>query len=245
MSAPHANPKREGESRVVCLLPVRDAAEDLPAYLASAARVCDAVVALDDGSTDETPDLLAASPLVEHLLTNPPRRGYHGWHDGANRNRLLAAAADLEPDWILSLDADERIDEGDARALRDFVDREALPGCAYGLQHVRMWGEDACEPGRHWIYRLFAYEPGQVFPNRRLHFNPVPTSIRRRTWVKTTIRVQHFGASSERRRLARLAKYGQADPAGRTDYGGLNASPRGELVPWQPRPPGQSVLLEL
>jgi Glycosyl transferase family 2 len=238
-----ANRTWSGGSGLVCLLPVRDAAEDIPDYLASAAGVCDAIVALDDGSVDETRDLLAASPLVEILLTNPRGRGYRAWDDGANRNRLLTAAAKLRPDWILSLDADERIDEGDAHALREFLDGDALPGCAYGLQHVRMWGEDACEGGGYWIYRLFAYEQGQVFPTRRLHFNPVPTSIPRRAWIRTTIRVKHFGASSERRRLARLAKYGQADPGGPTDFGGLNASPR-ELLRWRPRPPGLPVIVE-
>ena len=242
-NADRATRKRGGWSRVVCLLPVRHAAEYLPGYLASAARCCDAIVALDDGSTDETRDMLAASPLVEVLVTNPPRRSYEGWDDGANRNRLLAAAAELQPDWILSLDADERIDADDADALRNFLDSDALPGCAYGLRHVRMWGENACERGGHWLYRLFAYEQGQVFPGRRLHFNPVPTSIPPRAWIRTTIRVQHFGASSERRRLARLAKYRQADPSGRNDFGGLDASPRGELLPWRPRPPGLPVLV--
>ncbi|MEA2530616.1 MAG: hypothetical protein QOG89_2260, partial [Thermomicrobiales bacterium] len=34
-------------SRVVCLIPARNAAADLPRLLSSAATVCDAVVALD------------------------------------------------------------------------------------------------------------------------------------------------------------------------------------------------------
>ena len=104
---------------IVCLLPVRNGEQDLPGYLGAASEWCDAVVALDDGSTDGTRQLLEASPLVRVLLDNPPRDSFAGWHDGRNRARLLEAAGDLAPDWIISVDADERIDAEDAAALRD------------------------------------------------------------------------------------------------------------------------------
>jgi glycosyltransferase involved in cell wall biosynthesis len=48
-----------GTTSLVCLLPVRNGADDLPAYLQSVAGFADAVVALDDGSTDTTRELLA------------------------------------------------------------------------------------------------------------------------------------------------------------------------------------------
>ena len=57
-----------------------------------------------------------------------------GWDGAANRNRLLEAAALLEPDWVLSLDTDERIPPADAAALRAFIETEALPGLAYGFR---------------------------------------------------------------------------------------------------------------
>src|SRR5687768_3353830 len=102
----------------LCLVPVRNGADHLPAYLAAAADLCDGVVALDDGSTDETGDILQANPLVKVVLTNPRRDSYAGWDDAANRTRLLEAASELDPRWILFLDADERIDAEDAAALR-------------------------------------------------------------------------------------------------------------------------------
>jgi glycosyltransferase involved in cell wall biosynthesis len=232
--------------RVVCLLPARNAAADLPDFFASAARVCDAVVALDDGSTDETRDILAAHPLVACLLTNPVRADYRNWDDAANRNRLLAAAADLEPDWILSIDADERFDPSDAAALRAFLATDALPGCAYGFRHASMRGDpDHYVPRFQCVYRLFAFEPGQRFPSRRLHFVPVPTSIPRSRWFRTTIRLQHVGSLTAERRLARFEKYIEADPdrAFHQDYGHLLYDPPpGELRRWEPRPPDLPVL---
>ena len=143
---------------LVCLLPVRNGEVDLPGYLESVARFADAVVALDDGSTDDTRAILDASPLVKHVLDNPPRLDYCGWDDAVNRSRLLQAAAELEPEWIISLDADERIPPDAAAALRSFVEREALPGLAYGFKVYRMW-QDLGQYDRAglWVYRLFSF----------------------------------------------------------------------------------------
>jgi glycosyltransferase involved in cell wall biosynthesis len=228
---------------VVCLLPARNAAPDLQPWFASVQRFADSVVALDDGSTDETCEVLRSNSLVKVLLTNPGRRDYRGWDDGANRNRLLEAAAELEPDWIVSLDADERIDAADGKALRAFLDGDAIRGCAYAFQHFRMWGERMYDPAGHWIHRLFSYMPGQAFPDRRFHFDPVPTAIPRERWIPTTIRVQHFAAMTEERMVARAAKYAAADPGGRTDFGGLDEPRPEHLRPWPARPPLLPVLL--
>jgi glycosyltransferase involved in cell wall biosynthesis len=231
---------------VVCLLPVRNAAADLPGYFESAARFCDAVVALDDGSTDETREVLEACPLVEVLLTNPRRESYRGWDDATNRNRLLSAAAKLNPGWIISIDADERIDPSDAAALRDFLRWDALPSCAYGFRVFRMEQDPEHYAPQHylWVYRLFAYEPGQSFPDQRLHFVPVPTSIPRVAWVNTTLRIQHLGGVTRARRRARFEKYRQADPRNhyQADYTNVLRGLSGDLRRWEPRPPGLHVL---
>ncbi len=238
MSVPRRRPK------LVVLLPARNAQHDLPAWFQSVERFADAVVALDDGSTDRTGELLAAHPLVQVLLTNPRRESYAGWDDGANRNRLLRAAADIDPDWVLSLDADERLSADDGEALRAFVDTDALPGLAYGLQCYRMWGE-SCDPRFGWVYRLFAYEPGQRFPDQQLHFDPVPVGLGPERHVRTSLRIQHWGSGDEARRAARLVKYREADPEGRfpTGHGGLD-DPPASLADWIPRPPDLPVLLE-
>lgn len=232
---------------VVVLLPARNAEADLEGFFASIAGICDAVVALDDGSTDGTLAALERSPLVKVLLRNPRREDYRGWDDAANRNRLLEAAADLNPEWILSLDADERFDRADAESLKTFLATDALPGCAYGFRHVPMRrDEETFWPKYQWIYRLFSYESGQRFPDQRLHFTPVPTSIPQQLWFKTTLRVQHLGGMTDARRLLRFSKYLEADPTRRyqTTYRNvLNGPPPHDLRRWQRRPSSLPVLL--
>lgn len=233
---------------LVCLLPARNAAHDLPEYLDSVSTYCDAVVALDDGSTDNTYDILAAHPIVKVLLRNPVRPDYRGWDDAANRNQVLSAAEVLNPEWLVSLDADERIDERDAGSIREFLRTDALPRFAYGFRHVPMRND-----GEHfllqyqWVYRLFSAERNQRFPALRLHFVPIPTSIPRYRWIRTTLRIQHLGGLTVEHRLTRFNKYLEADPLRKyqADYSHLLASPaREDVRRWQPRPATMPVLLE-
>jgi glycosyltransferase involved in cell wall biosynthesis len=232
---------------LLCLLPVRNAEADLPGFLASVERFCDGVIALDDGSTDATYDMLAASPLVKQILRNPPRDDYRAWDDAANRNRLLAAAAAFSPEWIISLDADERIDAVDAGSLRAFLQTDALPGFAFGFRHVPMRGDEHhFWPRYQWVYRLFSYQPGQRFPSLKLHFIPVPTSIPRDRWLKTTLRIQHLGGMTAERRMARFEKYLEADPnrTYQANYGQLlKPPPDAEVRRWQSRPATMPVLI--
>jgi glycosyltransferase involved in cell wall biosynthesis len=229
---------------VACLVPVRNGQGDLPGWLASVRRLADAVVALDDGSTDRTAEVLRADPLVQVLLRNPSRPGYAGWDDGANRARLVDAAGDLHPEWVVFLDVDERLDAADARALRSFLETDAIPSCAYGFQHFRMWGRGRCDPEPTYVWRAFAWSPGLELPDVRLHFDPVPTAIPRPMWVPTTIRVRHLAAVDDDRRTGRLRKYAEADPEGRypTNFGGLDEPPAA-TVPWPRRPLTLPVLV--
>lgn len=232
--------------KVICLLPVRNGAPDLPGYFESVARFADGVVALDDGSTDETRAILQREPFVVTLLTNPVRGDYRGWNDSTNRNRLLQAAGQFSPDWIISIDADERIDEGDGFALRAFLESDALPGVAYSFRWYTMVGDlNQALPEPIWVHRLFAYVPGQRFPSQELHFAPIPTAIPRRAYVRTTFRIQHLAGLSKERRLARYEKYREADPDVRFAYDYsrlLNEPDPNNLTRWQARDPSTMPL---
>jgi hypothetical protein len=233
---------------LTCLLPVRNAAHELPAFFDSLRRYCDAVVALDDGSTDDTLAILEAEPLVKRIVRMPVREGYRSWNDATNRNRLLREVRKLNPRWILSLDADERIDEEDGQALRAFLERDAMPGLAYAFRHAPMWGStEYFWPRYYWGYRLFHFARGQQFPVQKLHFSPVPTSIPEALRIKTTLRIQHLGEMTPERRLARFVKYLEADPARKFQASytsSLQLVDEQHLHRWLPRPFGLPVLLD-
>jgi hypothetical protein len=75
------------QALVACLLPVRNCARHLPDWFETVRPLADTVIALDDGSTDDSVEVLARSDLVDVLLRNPRRDSYREWDDAANRNR--------------------------------------------------------------------------------------------------------------------------------------------------------------
>lgn len=225
------------------LLPVRNAAADLPDYLASVASYADAVVAFDDGSTDDSVAILRAHPIVRVLRTSPVRDTYAGWDDAANRNVTLAAAAELDPRWLLSLDADERIEAAEGATLRRFLETDALPGLAYAFRCFEMRGPGVHLPAASWQTRLFAHEPGQRLTRRKLHFEPIPVSIPRSAYVLTTLRFQHWGGATVERRRVRYEKYRLTDPDCRFWPSYLAYLHDAETpVPWVERPADLPVL---
>ena len=228
---------------IVALLPVRNGAADLPGWFASVEGVVDAVIALDDGSTDTTATLLASEPIVHEVLTNPSRPDETGWDDRANRQRLLDAAIEADADWVLWLDADERLASGDGQVLRRFVEHEADPDEAYGFALFDRVGPDGFAPEPKWVYRLHACRPGDRFPDRRLHFPPVPTRVDRGRWLRTSLRLEHLGMATTDRRRARHEKYRKVDPDHRWQrtYDHLLEVPD-DVIAMPDREPGPVVL---
>ncbi len=101
-----------------------DEERNLPRALASVA-FCDEVVVLDGGSRDRSPELArAAGARVE---TSTPWPGFV-----EQRNRAVAAA---RHDWVLAIDADERVTD----ELRQEIRAEAAHGFAhYGYRIPRL-----------------------------------------------------------------------------------------------------------
>ena len=212
---------------LLALLPVRNGGPELDAWFDNVRDVVDGVVALDDGSTDDTAERLKAEPLVRELLANPSRPDETGWDDRTNRQRLLDAAAALGADWALWLDADERLAQGDGAALRQFVDEGAKGEHAYGFALHDQVAPGRFAPEPKWVYRLHAVRSGDRLPERRLHFPPVPTRVPRGQWERTSLRIIHQGMATPERRAARYRKYQRADPDHRwqSDYEHLLTAP--------------------
>jgi glycosyltransferase involved in cell wall biosynthesis len=206
-------PYGRANMRLVCLLPVRNGSADLPLYLESVSGYVDAVIALDDGSTDDTYRILKDSNIVKTILQNPRRDSYVGWNDLRNRMQLLDSAESENPDWIIWLDADELLEPSDAAILRQFIETEAKLRRAYSFEVLRMINDlttyDKC---KFWVPRMYSYQKGYTLPERDLHFYLVPNQFENPTPINTSLRIMHKAGVTETRRLARYQKYNECDP---------------------------------
>jgi glycosyltransferase involved in cell wall biosynthesis len=174
--------------RLVCLVTVGDGANGLPGFLEAISPLADAVVALDDSGSDATGRRLRAHPLVKSVVTSPPPEAVNGGTGPvAGRNRMLAAAAALQPDWVLLLNGDEGFAPSEALRLRAFIENEATRGFAYGFRLVGSDGAGMEAESRGPIaYRLFSYRAGQRF-SPSAPSTTVPTDIPRGRWIDTTL----------------------------------------------------------
>lgn len=129
----------------------------LPACLEAVAKIADEIVVLDDGSTDRTVAIAkAAGACVEH-------RPFDDF--GPQKNAALALTTG---EWVLNLDADERVTPPLAREIRSVVDGNG-PADGYFLRREVLYLGSRLRfggAGADWVLRLTRRE--------RTRFSTVP-----------------------------------------------------------------------
>lgn len=99
--------------RLVAAVRVYNEADFLPRWLDSMARIADDIVAIDDGSSDGSGEILAAHAAVSEL--HMKKRGKHT--DTKDHRVMTRMALDHGAEWISFLDADEMWDARVVEAL--------------------------------------------------------------------------------------------------------------------------------
>ena len=180
---------------LVCLLVARNSEADLDGFFAAISGIVDTVVALDRGSSDRTRQRLEAEPLVASVISGEGTDA----DPARDRDALLAAAAVLQPRWVLWLAADERIAPDDRAALRELVAEQADPEYVYLFRVLEVAGDSGREvdgPER-WGARLSAWAPGQTLAVTGQECGPAEIDTERQR--RTTVRIQRLAAPGERR----------------------------------------------
>ena len=233
--------RARGRTRLLALLACRDEMRYLPGWFANVAPQVDGIVALDDGSLDGSADFLAAQPKVLALM-RAPRRTPHVWEDGANHRRLVEAARAYDPDWLLGVDADERLERDFRRRAEAAIAGGRRRGQRAFYVHVReLWDRpdrmriDGVWGGKR-SARLFAARAHATFHDQRLHGYWAPLDLRGPggDFPQADLLVYHLRMLHAEDRVARRAKYERLDPQRRfqsigyeylTDESGLELAP--------------------
>lgn len=208
---------RRPRVRVLALLAVRDDLPYLPGWFENVGPQVDGVVALDDGSTDGSAEYLAGRPEVLELIRVPPDRAE--WDEAGNYRRLVSAGDRHGADWLVSIDADERVERGFRERLEWTIARGRLVGIV--ALHVRLrelWGSpDHYRTdgiwGRKTRSRIFRARGGGELDSRPLHGTKVPLAYLR--WPRAALadlEFYHLRMLHPEDREARRRRYELADP---------------------------------
>lgn len=208
-------------ARLVTMLRVRNERDHVGPLLDHLAGWVDAVVVLDDGSVDDTADLCDQ----HHLVTTVTRQPAVSTDEVRDKNLLLELALDAGADWVIALDADERIEPGGQALLRTLVDSAPPWVDCLSLDCLHLWdsplqarldgayGRDVRHP------RLFRSEAvrelGATFAatghGGGLHCGSVPAELRDAA-VPTPVRFLHLGYLDEGVRRRKSGFYERLDP---------------------------------
>lgn len=211
---PWFRPRRR---RLIALLAVRDGMRYLPGFLRNVAPQVDGIIALDDGSSDGSPELLAGHEAVIELLRNPPDRPE--WDEVGNHRALIKAALRHAADWVICIDADERLEQHfRIRAERVIARGWWFGYSAYAIRLRELW-EDPGQYrvdgiwGRKMMARLFRLREDHAFDDRPLHGLKAPLQARRGSgFPKADLTIYHLSMVKAEDRQARRRRYEQADP---------------------------------
>jgi hypothetical protein len=234
--------RRSGRRRIrlLAVLAVRDEMRFLPGWFANVAPHLDGVVALDDGSTDGSREFLESRPEVVELLRGSAGRAR--WDEVGNYRALIDAAVRRGAGWIVSLDADHRVEH----EFRERVERVVRRGrplgiSAYTFRMRELWGaSDRYRADGLWGKKLrpglFRARADHVFDERELHASKAPEQSRiLGAFAKADLEVYHLRMIEGADRAARRDRYEHLDPEARwqpdegyaylTDERGLQLSP--------------------
>lgn len=191
--------------KIYGLMTVKDEEDILPKMLDENSKWLDGIIAIDNGSTDNSYKILSNHSLVKyHEIDN------HEFDDSFFIQKLLDIVSNYNDiDWLVDIDADEIYD----LRIRDVL--ESLP---------RMWNcisvdiqymfNDVCYRENKKFTRIFRNRPvlfefGHI---KKLHAgkNPIPTKYR--ITHHSGIKVAHYQIRSYEQGIEKYNRYLELDP---------------------------------
>ncbi len=237
---------RARRPRILALLAFRNEMRFLPGYFENVARQVDGIVALDDGSIDGSTQLVASRPSVLQVLRSPSREP-HCWDDSANHRRLVEAAWLHQPDWLLGVDADERLEIGFRRRADAAIERAEREGhAAYYVTVRELWNApDTFRADGIWgqkrSARFFRARRDHEFHEQRLHCHWAPLNSREDgDFPVADLVIYHLRMLREEDRRARQARYRALDPERRWQPMGYDYMTDERGLQLERIPPGRS-----
>jgi hypothetical protein len=189
----------------------------LPGLFENLAGQVDGVLALDDHSTDASRAYVESQPLLVELLDVPAAAGEE-FEDAKFHRALVEAAWDHDADWLLGIDADERLERDfRQRAEREIARAEAEGQTALWIPWRELWdAPDQVRVDGIWGEKrkacLFKADRAHRFDERRLHAIWAPLPPPGTEYPIADLRLYHLRMIKPADREKRAARYRRLDP---------------------------------
>ncbi|WP_148449219.1 glycosyltransferase family 2 protein, partial [Paenibacillus ihuae] len=203
-------------------------------------KYIDEAVIIDDGSTDDSADIcrevLQGIPL--HLVRNSVSRFSN---EAELRKQQWEEVVKTNPEWILSLDADEMFEARFAEDIEILLREDNCDLFCFRLYDF--WDDHHYREDMYWrshqSYRPFLLRYREDFPyvwnDSPQHCGRLPENIFELPHQLSNLRLKHLGWSRPEYRLDKYMRYMQLDPGG--IYGWMEQyqsilDQHPKLVPW-------------
>ncbi|WP_127588257.1 glycosyltransferase family 2 protein [Paenibacillus koleovorans] len=213
--------RKTSGNKLTAIMQVRnEASRFLPLVLEELCTFVDEIVVVDDHSTDRTAEVCRACPKVVKLVTLEDSLFAQEWE---LRTLLWQTAAATEPDWLLSVDADELYERKAREYIPHLINQDRVDW--FSFRFYDFWGgtthyrDDALWTlhKRQYIslVRFFPEFP-YWYPKKDHHMSRLPPACYMFRGEHTALRVKHLGwAGSLEDRVRKYLRYKKMDPDGR------------------------------
>jgi len=156
---------------------------------------------------------------VRHLLRWPKSF----FHEGIDRNVVLALAKDTDPDWLLMMDIDEVFEDHVADVIGEMMAQEQYVAWGFrmlhfwrGKTHFRVddvWGRETTD---HIHPRLFRNQPSLYYPPQHIHGAHILGL--EGACALAGVCIKHYGYSFPDKVREKYDRYMQVDPEGHYEH---------------------------
>lgn len=197
----------------------------LEKVLKSVESVIDKAVIIDDASTDNT------VKICEECLKNIPHKIIKNKKSLFNKEYKLRKlqwkeTTKLNPGWILSLDADEVLEDGFADKIKYYIGINNVDVLNFKLYD--MWNEtqyredDLWKAHENYMNIMIRFLPKfkYKFKHTNQHCGRLPKNLNRLANVNVDIKIKHYGWAREEDRKRKFKRYMELDGDGK--FGNLD-----------------------
>ncbi len=193
--------------KVISLLPFKNEEWVLPSYLYSIKRLSDEIIAIDDGSTDNSVKILESAGAK--VYSSEKLKNFNsGWSEGSIRAELLKLGREAGGTHFICLDADETFTNPAITTIK-YMLPNLKPGDKMAFEWLALWKSytkyrhDATVWSNNWKEFIVCDEPSLSYnSNQHMHLGrtPVaPNEIGDSRWIRfsnTDGAVMHFQFSA-------------------------------------------------